>query len=85
MRKPGFKLMKRDTDKTSTDKISNGQMIDVTKNDKTNHLKKDRQTSTNIDNYQLISVNEIIFLYAFRWIKWIFEVFYYKREVTKVY
>ena len=56
-------MIERDTDKTSTDKTSNGQMIDVTKkkNDKTNHLKKkDRQTSTNIDNYQLISVNEIV-------------------------
>ena len=50
-----------DTDKTSTDKTSNGQMIDVTKErqDKSSK-KKDRQTSTNIDNYQLISVNEII-------------------------
>ena len=32
----------RDTDKTSTDKTSNRQKIDVAKNDRTNHLKKDR-------------------------------------------
>ena len=53
-----------DTDKTSTDKTSNVQMIDVTekRQDKSSNKKidKHRQTSTNIDNYQLISINEII-------------------------
>ena len=51
----------RDTDKTSTDKTSNGQMIDVTKK---RQDKSSKKRSTNLDkqfdNYQLISVNEII-------------------------
>ena len=46
------KVADRDTDKTSTDKTSNGQMINVTKNDKSNHLKKKidkhRQISTHL-------------------------------------